>query len=1004
MGVNTSGAAKKRRKREVRPGISGGASEMAARGREGQREAQKQVERDRSRRPTPIARTLRREEAPPPRSKRLTREAELAAQNRRAPKARKAQPDKDGGGFLESLFRPKGRREAQRHAVTAGRVGGRVAYETEKGILKALVRSAKEDPTTFAGPAGLAGSRFGQELTVGPEVTKASRGEKYDPRWAAVEAAGIVPFFRPLRALRAGRAAKKAAEAGGKVAAAPKARATETSLAGAQTRLADLDKEYDKAVKKLMPMFKPDPRTIQTETALRNIARRKRKTANLPTINEEARKQAEDALSLLAEREPGHPIAKMYRERETLRGQVNAYHEALFGGESAVPKLELPGELAGPSARERVREAFGPARARIAATRGLRREETATRLAKAKAAQEAAGGGIAGTKAAKAQFRGEMPKVPFQHLREGKLSEGELEQLYREIDDHPDLDFFQKWSAKDGLLRAWNQEVPQKAQLRHLQTVFGEDAVEPIAKWGRIPELAVDLANVPRSLMSTADVSFPLRQGIVVAHSYPGIFARGFKPMFKSLVSEADYAKVEQSIIDHPEFELAKKAGVAFSELGGVGKVGAREEQFASSMAERIPGMGRVVRASGRAYTAAANVYRMEIFSRMLAEGKAAGHNVESRKFQKSAAAVANTFTGRGTGGEKFERAAPVLNNVFFSPRLIRARINMLNPMWYARLDPYARKQAAKALVRMTGTMAVLLAAADQIPGVEVGKDPRSADFAKIKIGNTRIDLGGGFQQYIRFVAQMVRGELVSSTTGKEMKLGPGFGEMSRLQIAGRFAQSKLAPPPSFFVDFLAGTDFANEPFEVKKAVYSRLYPMLWGDIADLYRETGSVPAAAAGGAIGALGASVATYGNTPVERVKSKHEEWGDKFREGMQKTGLLKGDKLPQELEYAIGWRRARYQHRAKVGADDTRERFEADIDFIFKHQIPHRDGWKMTKEQRDRSIAWVQHQERDRLVERELRRLSDWYFDGLYGDVIADTRQELFERGYDLPRAPR
>jgi hypothetical protein len=37
--------------------------------------------------------------------------------------------------------------------------------------------------------------------------------------------------------------------------------------------------------------------------------------------------------------------------------------------------------------------------------------------------------------------------------------------------------------------------------------------------------------------------------------------------------------------------------------------------------------------------------------------------------------------------------------------------------------------------------------------------DPRSTDFGKIKVGNIRWDIWGGFQQWVRVASQLATGE-----------------------------------------------------------------------------------------------------------------------------------------------------------------------------------------------------------------------------------------------------
>src|SRR4029077_3713637 len=138
--------------------------------------------------------------------------------------------------------------------------------------------------------------------------------------------------------------------------------------------------------------------------------------------------------------------------------------------------------------------------------------------------------------------------------------------------------------------------------------------------------------------------------------------------------------------------------------------------------------------------------------------------------------------------------------------------------------------------------------------------DPRNADWGKIRIGNTRIDLWGGYQQFARLFSQIATGEIVSSTTGKTLRLTGGHS-LSRQDIVKRFLEGKLAPTPSLINDWFRGTDFAEKPFSWKRAVVSRSYPLLIQDMQDVYHQTGSPWAVAGAYGIGALGVGVQSYG-----------------------------------------------------------------------------------------------------------------------------------------------
>ncbi len=271
------------------------------------------------------------------------------------------------------------------------------------------------------------------------------------------------------------------------------------------------------------------------------------------------------------------------------------------------------------------------------------------------------------------------------------------------------------------------------------------------------------------------------------------------------------------------------------------------------------------MRASGRAYTGFLDKTRADVFDHLIARAEGQGINVQDPEFLRSVGRYIGSATGRGDLGH-FQEAGKVLNAVFFSPRLLASRLNFLNPVYYARLHPFARREALRSALQLAGTLSTLLAVAAEIPGAKVVTDPRNPDWGKIRIGKTRLDLGGGFQQPLRLLAQLATGTAISSTTGKRLNLtAGGFGQPTRLDLALRFFQGKESPIASLVTDWLRGSNQIGQPFTAQSAIVQRMTPLLGQDAYDLYRENhggmNGLAAAFAGYGVGAFGIGVQTYG-----------------------------------------------------------------------------------------------------------------------------------------------
>jgi len=475
---------------------------------------------------------------------------------------------------------------------------------------------------------------------------------------------------------------------------------------------------------------------------------------------------------------------------------------------------------------------------------------------------------------AKLELRGELPKINFQGFSE--LNDESLQALQTHILDHPHLMPFQKINASDALVNALAGKVPTKSEITLLEHIFGKDTANGLAQISRGPwrDRILSAMNVPRSMMASFDLSAPFRQGLMVSTRHPTIFARNFGSMIKAFGSENVYHGMLDEIRARPTYPMMIEAKLPITELGR--DVGGREEQFASDYAEKLTG-GKYgpVRMSGRAYTGFLDKVRADVFDHLIQRAQAQGIDVQDEKFLQSLGKYIGSATGRGDL-RYFEPAAKVLNTFFFSPRLLASRLNFLNPAYYARLDPFARKEALRSALQLAGTLSTLLGLASQIPGVKVATDPRNPDWGKIRIGNSRIDIAGGFQQELRLLAQMATGVAISSTTGKKLSLtSTGFGKPTRLDLLLRFFEGKASPLASLALDKLRNQTQVGQPFHWSSELASRMTPLLGQDALDLYNSrhggVDGITAAFGGYGLGLFGLGLQTYApKTPKARQSS--------------------------------------------------------------------------------------------------------------------------------------
>jgi hypothetical protein len=124
---------------------------------------------------------------------------------------------------------------------------------------------------------------------------------------------------------------------------------------------------------------------------------------------------------------------------------------------------------------------------------------------------------------------------------------------------------------------------------------------------------------------------------------------------------------------------------------------------------------------------------------------------------------------------------------------------------------------------------------------VKVEADSRSSDFGKIKIGNTRWDIWGGFQPWIRVMAQVITGERKLTTTGEIVSLTKDeYPFTTRKEVILRFIEGKFAPVPALINELISGAKtFTGDEITAETVIKEKFIPMYIQDITDAYIDGG---------------------------------------------------------------------------------------------------------------------------------------------------------------------
>jgi hypothetical protein len=149
------------------------------------------------------------------------------------------------------------------------------------------------------------------------------------------------------------------------------------------------------------------------------------------------------------------------------------------------------------------------------------------------------------------------------------------------------------------------------------------------------------------------------------------------------------------------------------------------------------------------------------------------------------------------------------LNVPFFSPRNTASKFNLISPARIVRnaLDPATRpvallqmRDAARGLTVLGTTLGLA-----HLAGADVGLNPYSPDFGKLRVGHAVYDLTGGEGASVRYMAQMSRSFYLIEK-GKKVQRG-----QTPFALTLHYLRSQLQPAAAAIVDARMGKDYTGQ-------------------------------------------------------------------------------------------------------------------------------------------------------------------------------------------------
>jgi hypothetical protein len=448
-------------------------------------------------------------------------------------------------------------------------------------------------------------------------------------------------------------------------------------------------------------------------------------------------------------------------------------------------------------------------------------------------------------------------------------------------------------NAQEALAKLYEfGELVTKGDVEHLRDIFGNDFANSLGKFVDKPKGVLGktvvgaekfirgMNSTARTLMTTGELSFLLRQGNYRAWSRPQEAMRSFVVASRSLVSPK-YAKYwDEAMRASASGRRAIDSGLFLGKFGDV-TLSAREEFFMSEWLHKVPGIGNLVNRFESGYVAGLNQLRLDWFDEGMdiisRSGKAGDEKLVAQWSD-----YINNMTGRaeldkltklglGSKADKIMgNMVETSKDVLFAPRFSASKWNrhkVTAELLFGENTPRGIRQMLVNDTVVKWRRYERLARFATQGGYEVESDPRSADFLKIKRGDTRFDVLGGDAQIAVLLARLATQQTKDSSTGEiKDKLGS--------ELAQQYLSGKLNPAWSFMFDKMIaqqtfeGEDL-NDPKVLAKEIANKFIPLYIGDINDKifngFEEEGLTIAEAMEGTVstvtmGFLGAGVQTY------------------------------------------------------------------------------------------------------------------------------------------------
>lgn len=469
---------------------------------------------------------------------------------------------------------------------------------------------------------------------------------------------------------------------------------------------------------------------------------------------------------------------------------------------------------------------------------------------------------------------------------------------------------------------------------------------------------------------------------------------------------QGEFQELVLDLESHPEFETAHLAELDLpTVMTDADRRIMAEEDFQSAWGEKFPH----VRLSEQGFILGMNTARLTAFARIASLGRANGYTWENNPtFFRQAAAFINAATGRANMPDLVKRMSSLTNLLFYSTRLNISRMQVFNqffnPIKYLPAkregkslfgvpiynpldstgggigggggvdipvggfaddgggfggrglrtfdshDPVMRRVMVGELLR---GLAVVLGfyLLCKLLGLSIElNDLDSANWGKLRWGNTRYDITGGHAATLRFLLRFTRGVYQQLTSNKK-DMDPKHDPWA---IFKEFAKYKFAPWASTGYAALYGEDVIGQPANFKlnqgfsktmqeNILIKMIEPMVFGDFADGMVTDGWIGTAKTLPALTGMGVQTYPFKDKPGEseaqkllRVRRSDLGYGNDEPEDKERRLLVRqleddaraGKKIDSQVDEGIKTGKLKPDDKKLIEQDSALDQWQLDF----------------------------------------------------------------------------